>query len=149
VGGVYVRGLMLDGKRKSIEPMAARLPDGDEQCLPQFVNQSPWDERVVRANLARRMCAEIEPSVWVIDDTGFAKKGRCSVGVARQYSGTLGRVDNCQVGVSISAASDAASCPINWRIFVPEEWDADAERRAKAHVPADVRHRESGAWRWT
>jgi SRSO17 transposase len=144
-GGVYVRGLMLDGKRKSIEPMAARLPDGDEQCLPQFVNQSPWDERVVRANLARRMCAEIEPSVWVIDDTGLAKKGRCSVGVARQYSGTLGRVDNCQVGVSISAASDAASCPINWRIFVPEEWDADAERRAKAHVPADVRHREK--WR--
>jgi SRSO17 transposase len=144
-GGVYLRGLMLDGKRKSIEPMAARLADGDEQCLQQFVNQSPWDERVVRANLSRRMCAEIDPDVWVIDDTGFAKKGRWSVGVARQYSGTLGRVDNCQVGVSISAASDAASCPINWRIFLPEAWDTDAERRAKAHVPADVRHREK--WR--
>src|SRR3954451_2218670 len=113
--GVYLRGLMLEGKRKSIEPMAARLEDGDEQCLQQFVNQSPWDERVVRANLARRMCAEIEPEVWVIDDTGFVKKGRWSVGVARQYSGTLGRVDNCQIGVSISAASDRASCPINWR----------------------------------
>ena len=144
-GGVYLRGLMLDGKRKSIEPMAARLADGDEQCLQQFVNQSPWDERVVRANLARRMCAEIEPSVWVIDDTGFAKKGRWSVGVARQYCGTLGRVDNCQIGVSISAAGDQASCPINWRIFLPEEWDADAERRAKAHVPDDVGHREK--WR--
>jgi SRSO17 transposase len=144
-GGVYLRGLMLDGKRKSIEPMAARLADGDEQCLQQFVNQSPWDERVVRANLARRMCAEIEPSVWVIDDTGFEKKGRCSVGVARQYSGTLGRVDNCQIGVSISAAGDQASCPINWRIFIPDEWDADPERRAKAHVPDDVRHREK--WR--
>jgi SRSO17 transposase len=144
-GGVYLRGLMLDGKRKSIEPMAARLADGDEQCLQQFVNQSPWDERIVRANLARRMCAEIDPDVWVIDDTGFVKKGRCSVGVARQYSGTLGRVDNCQVGVSISAASDRASCPINWRIFLPEEWDSDTERRAKAHVPDDVGHREK--WR--
>jgi SRSO17 transposase len=144
-GGVYLRGLMLDGKRKSIEPMAARLEDGDEQCLQQFVNQSPWDERVVRANLARPMCAAIEPSVWIVDDTGFAKKGRWSVGVARQYSGTLGRVDNCQVGVSLNAASDAASCPINWRLFLPEEWDRDAERRARAHVPADVRHREK--WR--
>jgi SRSO17 transposase len=97
------------------------LRTATKQCLQQFVNQSPWDERVVRANLARRMCAEIEPSVWVIDDTGFAKKGRWSVGVARQYPGTLGRVDSCQIGVSISAASDAASCPINWRIFLPEE----------------------------
>jgi SRSO17 transposase len=143
--GVYLRGLMLDGKRKSIEPMAARLPDGDEQCLQQFVNQSPWDERVVRRNLAERMCAEIEPDVWIIDDTGFVKKGRWSVGVARQYSGTLGRVDNCQIGVSINAATDEASCPINWRVFLPEEWDDDAERRAKAHVPDDVGHREK--WR--
>jgi SRSO17 transposase len=143
--GVYLRGLMLDGRRKSIEPMAARLADGDEQGLQQFVNQSPWDERVVRANLARRMCAEIEPEAWVIDDTGFVKKGRFSVGVGRQYSGTLGRVDNCQVGVSINAATDQASCPLNWRIFLPEAWDDDAERRAKAHVPDDVVHREK--WR--
>jgi SRSO17 transposase len=144
-GGVYLRGLMLDGKRKSIEPMAARLEDGDEQCLQQFVNQSPWDERVVRANLARRMCAELEPEMWIIDDTGFVKKGRCSVGVGRQYSGTLGRVDNCQVGVSINAATDQASCPLDWRIFLPEAWDDDHERRAKAHVPDDVVHREK--WR--
>jgi SRSO17 transposase len=143
--GVYLRGLMLDGKRKSIEPMAARLADGDEQGLQQFVNQSPWEERVVRANLARRMCEELEPEMWVIDDTGFVKKGRCSVGVARQYSGTLGRVDNCQVGVSINAATDHASCPLNWRIFLPEAWDDDHERRAKAHVPDDVGHREK--WR--
>src|SRR3954452_15096144 len=143
--GVYLRGLMLDGKRKSIEPMAARLPDGDEQGLQQFVNQSPWDERIVRANLARRMCAEIEPEMWVIDDTGFVKKGRFSVGVARQYSGTLGRVDNCQVGVSVNAATDLASCPLNWRIFLPEAWDSDHERRAKAHVPDGVCHREK--WR--
>lgn len=143
--GVYLRGLMLDGKRKSIEPIAARLEDGDEQGLQQFVNQSPWDEQIVRANLARRMCAEIEPEAWVVDDTGFAKKGRFSVGVARQYSGTLGRVDNCQVGVSINAATDTASCPLDWRIFLPEAWDDDRERRSKAHVPDAVRHREK--WR--
>jgi SRSO17 transposase len=143
--GAYLRGLMLDGKRKSIEPMAARLEEGDEQGLQQFVNQSPWDERVVRANLARRMDAEIAPEAWIVDDTGFVKKGRFSVGVGRQYSGTLGRVDNCQVGVSINAASDEASCPLDWRIFLPEAWDADAERRAKAHVPDAVGHREK--WR--
>jgi SRSO17 transposase len=140
-GGVYLRGLMLEGRRKSIEPMAARLQDGEEQCLQQFVNQSPWDERVVRANLARRMTSELEPEAWIVDDTGFPKKGRFSVGVARQYSGTLGRTDNCQIGVSISAATDAASCPLDWRIYLPAEWDQDAERRAKAHVPDDVGHR--------
>ena len=139
-GGVYLRGLMLDGRRKSIEPMAARLEDGDEQCLQQFVNQSPWDERVVRANVARWMTAELAPEAWIVDDTGFAKKGRWSVGVARQYSGTLGRTDNCQVGVSISAATDEASCPLDWRIYLPAEWDDDHERRRKAHVPDDVRH---------
>ena len=138
--GVYLRGLMLEGRRKSIEPMAARLEDGDEQCLQQFVNQSPWSETIVRANLARRMTAELAPEAWIVDDTGFPKKGRWSVGVARQYSGTLGRVENCQVGVSISAATDAASCPIDWRIYLPEEWDSDAARRRKAHVPDDVRY---------
>jgi SRSO17 transposase len=136
---------MLDGRRKSIEPMAARLADGDEQGLQQFVNQSPWDEGIVRANLARRMCAELEPEAWVIDDTGFAKKGRWSVGVGRQYSGTLGRVDNCQVGVSVNAATDEASCPLDWRIFLPKDWDDDEERRRAAHVPDEVRHREK--WR--
>jgi SRSO17 transposase len=138
--GVYLRGLMLDGRRKSIEPMAGRLADGDEQCLQQFVNQSPWRWETVRANLARRMVDELAPEAWIVDDTGFPKFGRCSVGVARQYSGTLGRIDNCQIGVSISAATDAASCPINWRIFVPAEWDDDLERRRKAHLPDDIRH---------
>jgi len=85
-------------------------------------------------------CAEIAPEAWIVDDTGFPKKGCWSVGVARQYSGTLGRVDNCQIGVSISAATDQASCPVNWRIFIPEEWDQDRERRAKAHLPEEIRH---------
>jgi SRSO17 transposase len=139
-GCVYLRGLMLDGRRKSIEPMAARLADGDEQCLQQFVNQSPWDWGAVRRNLATRMAAEIAPEAWIIDDTGFPKQGRSSVGVARQYCGALGKVGNCQIGVSVNAVTDEASCPLDWRLFVPEEWDADAERRAKAHVPDDVRH---------
>ena len=142
---VYLRGLRLEGRRKSVEPMAARLADGDEQGLQQFVNQSPWRWETVRANLARRMVDELGPEAWIVDDTGFVKKGRCSVGVSRQYSGTLGRVDNCQVGVSISAATDRASCPINWRIFLPEAWDQDAERRARAHVPDDIGHVEK--WR--
>src|SRR3954453_8878562 len=93
-GEVYRGGLRLDAKGKSIEPMAARLEDGDEQCLQQFVNQSPWEGRVGRANVARRMTAELVPEAWIVDDTGFPKKGHCSVGVARQYSGTLGRTDN-------------------------------------------------------
>ena len=144
-GETYLRGLMLDGRRKSIEPMAARLADGDEQCLQQFVSQSPWAWEPVRERLALRMESEIEPLAWIIDDTGFPKAGRYSVGVARQYSGTLGKVCNCQIGVSVSAASEAASCPLTWRLFLPAAWDEDGPRRAKAHLPAGERHREK--WR--
>ena len=138
-GEVYLRGLMLDGKRKSIEPMAARLADGDEQCLQQFVNQSPWRPEPVRERLALRMSAEITPDAWVIDDTGFPKFGRRSVGVARQYCGALGKVANCQVGVSISAVTPEASCPIDWALYLPAEWDEDP-RRAACRVPTDARH---------
>lgn len=148
-GGVYLRGLMLDGKRKSIEPMAARLDDGDEQCLQQFVNQSPWDWLPVRRELALRMSAEIEPEAWIVDDTGFPKFGKMSVGVARQYSGALGKVGNCQLGVSINAASEQASAPLDWRLFIPQEWEEDSEsnrqRREKAKLPQDAHHVEK--WR--
>jgi SRSO17 transposase len=148
-GEVYLRGLMLDGKRKSIEPMAARLADGDEQCLQQFVNQSPWDPVPVRRALARRMSRELSPEAWVIDDTGFPKFGKMSVGVARQYSGTLGKIGNCQIGVSINAATDDASCPLDWRLFIPKEWDEDSEwnqeRREKTKLPEDLHHVEK--WR--
>ena len=148
-GEVYLRGLMLDGKRKSIEPMAARLADGDEQCLQQFVNQSPWDWVPVRRALARRMTAEIGPEAWVIDDTGFPKFGKHSAGVARQYSGSLGKVGNCQVAVSVNAATDEASCPLDWRLFLPKEWDEGSDfnqdRRVKAGVPEDLQHVEK--WR--
>ena len=144
-GEVYLRGLMLDGKRKSIEPMASRLADGDEQCLQQFVNQSPWAWGPVRERLARRLSEAIEPEAWIVDDTGFPKCGRSSVAVARQYCGALGKVGNCQVGVSINAANDRASCPLDWRLFLPEEWDDDAERRARAHLPEQIRH--TAKWR--
>jgi len=140
-GETYLRGLMLDGRRKSIEPMAARLPDGDEQALQQFVNQSPWEWEPVRERLATRMAEAIAPLAWIIDDTGFPKAGRYSVGVARQYSGTLGKVGNCQIGVSVSAASEVASCPLDWRLFLPAAWDDDTVRRAKAHLPATEHHR--------
>jgi len=138
-GEVYLRGLMLDGRRKSIEPMAARLADGDEQCLQQFVNQSPWRWEPVLRRLAVRMSSEIVPEAWVLDDTGFPKFGKHSVGVARQYCGALGKVGNCQIGVSISAVTAQASCPLNWRLFVPEEWDDDP-RRVACRVPGEARH---------
>jgi SRSO17 transposase len=152
-GQRYLRGLLLDGKRKSIQPMATRLARGDpetdayalEQALQQFVNQSPWDPVPVRQRLAQRMTAAIQPAAWVIDDTGFPKFGRHSVGVAPQYCGALGKVANCQVGVSVHAVTDQASCPLDWRLFLPESWDADAERRRKAHVPDRERHRPK--WR--
>jgi SRSO17 transposase len=148
-GQRYLRGLLLDGKRKSIQPMATRLargaPDADaealEQALQQFVSQSPWDPAAVRRRLAQRMTAAIQPQAWVINDTGFPKFGRHSVGVARQYCGALGKVANCQVGVSVHAVTEQASCPLDWRLFLPESWDSDTERRRKAHVPADQRHR--------
>ena len=139
-GAVYLRGVMLEGKRKSIEPMAARLEDGDEQCLQQFVNQSPWAWEPVRERLARAVGDAIAPEAWIIDDTGFPKQGRMSVGVARQYCGALGKVGNCQIGVSISATASEGSCPVNWRLFLPEEWAHDAGRRAAARVPERVRH---------
>src|SRR4051794_3221972 len=141
----YVRGLLLEGRRKSIQPMAARLPDGDEQGLQQFITDSPWQDTPVRRRLARRMTAEIEPEGWVIDDTGLPKDGRCSPGVARQYCGALGKTANCQVIVSVNAVTDRASCPLGWRLFLPPEWDADAERRGRAKIPDELRHREK--WR--
>ncbi|MFI9019597.1 transposase [Streptomyces griseus] len=99
----YLRGPMLDGRRKSVQPMAERLPDGNMQALQQFVNQSPWDPRPVRRRIAERLSRAIRPEVWVIDDVSFPKCGTASVGVARQYCGALGKRANCQVAVSIHA----------------------------------------------
>ncbi|MDG4856806.1 IS701 family transposase, partial [Streptomyces sp. T-3] len=138
----YLRGLMLDGRRKSIQAMAARLPDGNEQNLQQFVNQSPWDPLPVRRRIAVRMAGSLAPDAWAIDDVSVPKDGRMSVGVAPQYCGALGKRANCQVAVSVHAVTATASCPLQWRLFLPAEWADDPERRAKTHVPTDVGHRE-------
>src|SRR4051794_14017487 len=154
-GATYVRGLLLDGRRKSMQPMAERL-GVDHQGLQQFVSSSTWAVEEVRERLARRAIEVIAAEAWVVDDTGFPKDGTASPGVARQYSGTLGKVGNCQIGVSISAVTDAASCPLDWRLFLPERWDdacapspgaaaAVPDRRIRAGIPAEARHREK--WR--
>jgi SRSO17 transposase len=142
-GECYLRGLMLDGRRKSIEPMAQRLGEVHYQALHHFVAVSPWDWRVVRRRLAEVLCAALEPTAWVVDDTGFPKDGTCSVGVQRQYSGTLGKTANCQLGVSVNAVTEHASCPLDWRLFLPERWDeaAMATRRTACHLPEGVHHR--------
>ncbi len=139
-GEQYVRGLLLEGRRKSIVPMAARLPDGDEQGLQQFITDSPWKDEPVRRRLAVRMTAEICPEGWVVDDTGLPKDGKMSPGVAHQYCGALGKTANCQVLVSVNAVIDRASCPLGWRLFLPAGWDHDEERRASARIPGEVRH---------
>jgi SRSO17 transposase len=154
-GQTYLRGLLLDGRRKSMQPMAERL-GVDHQGLQQFVSSSTWAVEPVRQRLARRAIEVVAPEAWVVDDTGFPKDGTASPGVARQYSGTLGKVGNCQVGVSICAVTDAASCPLDWRLFLPERWDdacaaspeaaaAIRDRRERAGIPAEARHRQK--WR--
>jgi SRSO17 transposase len=146
-GQCYLRGLMLDGRRKSIEPMAARLGEVHYQALHHFVAASPWDWRPVRRRLAERLVTALEPAAWVVDDTGFPKDGGCSVGVQRQYSGTLGKTANCQLGVSVNAVTERASCSLDWRLFLPERWDEEAmaTRRAACQLPDQVHHRPK--WR--
>ena len=142
----YCVGLLLPGERKSVEPMAARLrPErtaAEHQSLLHFVGQSPWDERVllraVREAVLPAMTARSPVTAWILDDTGFPKKGPHSVGVARQYCGELGKQDNCQVAVSLSVASAEASLPIAWQLYLPEAWANDPERRAAAKVPPEV-----------
>jgi SRSO17 transposase len=154
-GELYLRGLMLDGKRKSMQPMAARL-GVDHQQLQQFVTSSTWDHVEVRKRVARWADDFISPDAYVIDDSGFPKDGADSPGVARMYSGTLGKVGNCQIGVSVHAVTDWASAAIDWRLFLPTSWDdttttnADTidqirRRRSRCKIPEEVRHREK--WR--
>ncbi|WP_428419917.1 IS701 family transposase [Methylibium sp.] len=142
----YCTGLMLPLSRKSVEPMAARVDpmhaSARHQALHHFVAKAEWSH----TEMLRRVAQWVLPKMdfrsggwWVIDDTGFPKKGRHSVGVTRQYCGMLGKQDNCQVAVSISLASDQGSLPVAWQLYLPEDWAADAERRTKAGVPEEVR----------
>jgi SRSO17 transposase len=143
--GWYVTGLLLDGERKSIEPIAARLVDDASeieamrQRLQQAVTISTWSDREILGRLARKLDREL-PGVeaLIFDDTGHPKKGTYSVGVARQYSGTLGRVDNCQVAVSLHLAGEGVSGCIAYDLYLPEVWASDAARRRSVGVPDDV-----------
>src|SRR5712691_2501687 len=143
-GEVYVRGLLSTTERKTAARLAQRLPDGDEQALQQFVGQSPWAWEPVRERLAQQTIKELEPvAAWIVDDTGFPKKGSHSVGVARQYSGTLGKVGNCHVAVSLQYATDDAAIPLDFQLSLPEEW-LGAEQRHEAQIPDDVTFKTKG-----
>ncbi len=135
----YVRGLLMDGERKSIEPMANRLPDGEVQALQQFVNQSPWPFKGVQASLARKMEREFVPEAyWLIDEVSFPKQGKHSVGVAHQYCGALGKTANCQVAVTLDLGTEESSTPLDWALYLPKAWIEDPARRKKAGIPEDI-----------
>lgn len=142
----YCTGLLLPGERKSVEPMAARLaPDNVRrmhQSLHHLVADAPWDDEA----LLDRALDTVLPAMldrgplvaWIVDDTGFVKKGKHSVGVARQYCGQVGKQENCRVAVSLSVATESSSMPVAWRLYLPEAWTQDRARRRKAGVPEEV-----------
>src|ERR671932_558306 len=142
----YCMGLLLPGERKSSEPMAARLEprrvQAAHQSLHHLVAKADWSNEAVLEAVRQRVLPAIERHgpirYWIVDDTGFPKQGKHSVGVARQYCGPLGKQDNCQVAVTLSVANEEASLPIAYRLYLPKEWTSDPERCAKAGVPAEV-----------
>jgi len=137
----YLKGLLLDGARKSIEPLAQRTGE-DVQSLRQFVGQSPWPVEEIQGRLAQKTVDLLsEPEVWMIDETSFPKAGEASVGVARQYCGALGKIANCQVAVSLHWSTAEASCPVGWRLYLPASWLSSPERRAVGKIPDDVVYR--------
>ena len=139
---VYVQGLMLDGERKSIEPIASRMEGSDVQALRQFVGQSPWAVEEVEQRLAQKVVDLLsDAEVWILDETAFPKAGQHSVGVGRQYCGTLGKIANCQVAVSLHWSSAEASCPLVWRLYLPQEWLEDPERAKEVKLPPDTVYR--------
>lgn len=142
----YCKGLLLPGERKSIEPMAARLDfanvDRMRQSLHHLVAKAPWSDEAllndVRSQVLPVMQKQGALVAWIVDDTGFPKKGTHSVGVTRQYCGQVGKQENCRVAVSLSVATWAASLPISYRLYLPKDWAEDAERREKAGVPDEI-----------
>jgi SRSO17 transposase len=148
--GVYLQGLLLDGERKSIEPLSGRvtLPDGlavqdVDQALQQFVSQSPWDERAVLKRYRSLLAGTFASprGIFLFDDVSFPKQGKCSVGVQRQYCGALGKKANCQVAVSVHYVSPWGHYPLDLRLYLPDSWLSDKERLDKAGVP-DGQRRE-------
>ena len=138
-GRLYLRGLVEEGPRKSLEPMVARLGgEADYESLQQFLAVSTWDPGLVVKATAERVAPQIGVQAWVLDDTGFPKDGKHSPGVKRQYSGTLGKIGNCQIGVSVHAVGSKGTVPLGWALYLPEEWCEDAERRARARIPEEI-----------
>ncbi|ABE36589.1 transposase DDE domain protein [Paraburkholderia xenovorans LB400] len=141
----YCRGLMRPLGRKSVEPLAAHLEphrvSARHQSLHHFVSKSEWSDAALLEQVRRWVLPHMDPAkglYWMIDDTGFPKKGRHSVGVARQYCGQLGKQDNCQVAVSLSVATEAASLPVAYQLYLPQEWTDDPTRRQQAGVPDEI-----------
>jgi SRSO17 transposase len=144
----YALGLIGDGDRKSVEPIVARAGssvghmDAAHQRLLHFITDSAWDDHVVRLTAARYTLALLTktavPWAWIIDDTGFLKQGKHSVGVQRQYTGSAGKVTNCQIGVSLSVATPQDHVPIDFELYLPTSWTDDPARRAEAKIPNEV-----------
>lgn len=144
----YAMGLLGDGERKSVEPIAARATgsakavDAMHQRLLHFLTDSDWDDRAVRRVAARyalkAMTANEPVEAWIIDDTGFLKQGSHSVGVQRQYTGSAGKITNCQVGTSLSLATHTDHLPVDFELYLPTSWTDDAARRKEARIPEAV-----------
>ena len=144
----YALGLLGGADRKSAEPIAATATADPGECEPahhrllRFLRDSPWEDRPVRRIAARYAIDAItreEPlRTWIVDDTGFLKQGTHSVGVQRQYTGSAGKITNCQVAVSLSVATRSAHVPIDFELYLPESWTGDPARRAECKIPKDV-----------
>ena len=134
----YVSGLLMPGQRKSIEPMAARL-GVDAQRLQQFIADSPWDEEQLWRVIRREVIPHFEPiEAWIADETGWLKQGKHSVGVSHQYCGAIGKQANCQVSVELVVSNGFLAAPVGGRLYLPQSWAEDPERRAKAGVPPEI-----------
>jgi SRSO17 transposase len=142
----YCKGLLLPGDRKSIEPMAARLNprkvQATRQSLHHLVAKAPWSDQSLLDHVRERVLPTMQKHgdvvAWIVDDTGFPKKGKHSVGVTRQYCGQVGKQENCRIAVSLSVATWNSSLPIAYRLYLPKDWAEDAERREKTEVPEEV-----------
>jgi len=142
----YGKGLLLPGERKSVEPIAARLAPNDvrrmHQSLHHLVADAPWNDEEMLAEVLQYVLPTRQKQgpvvAWIVEDTGFPKQGKHSVGVARQYGGALGKSDNCQAAVSLSVSTWHSSLPIAWRFYLPEVWGQDPERCQQAGVPKEV-----------
>jgi SRSO17 transposase len=136
----YLTGLLTEVANKNCDTMAAAVPGTSEQRLQEFLTNMQWDEEDLNRQRVHKMSAEatVGQGVLIFDDTGFAKQGKLSVGVARQYAGTLGKVGNCQVAVTCCSSDPQASWPVAVRWYLPQEWTEEPERCRRARVPAEV-----------